>query len=81
MRTISIQDLKARLSLVLRQALSGTTVLVTRHNEAIAQIGPPVPGGVHRGVRGGLGRLEPALRRSGTKGRYLDVLRDDRGEG
>lgn len=78
MKQISIQDLKARLSGAVSEAESGCTILITRHNEPVAQLSPARPPHVHRGTRVGVGRLEPAMRR-GTKGRYLEVLMEDRG--
>jgi len=78
MKQISIQDLKARLSAAVAEAESGRTILITRHNEAVARLSPAHPPSVHRGQRVGTGRLTPALKR-GTKGRYLAVLLDDRG--
>jgi len=78
MKQISIQDLKARLSAAVAEAESGRTLLITRHNEAVATLGPALPPSVHHGARVGTGGLMPALRR-GTKGRYLAVLLDDRG--
>jgi prevent-host-death family protein len=79
MKRISIQDLKAQLSAAVAQAQSGSTIVVTRHNEPVAQLGPARPDHVHRGARVGAGRLKPAMRR-GTKGRYLAVLMEDRGD-
>jgi antitoxin (DNA-binding transcriptional repressor) of toxin-antitoxin stability system len=61
------------------EAESGTTIVITRHNEPVAQLGPAHLRHVHRGGRVGQGRLQPALKR-GTKGRYLAVLIDDRGQ-
>lgn len=78
MKRISVQDLKARLSGAIAEAEAGRTLLITRHSEAVAQLGPARPAHAHYGVRVGTGRLEPALRR-GTKGRYLTVLLQDRG--
>ena len=78
MKRVSIQDLKAQLSAVVAEAESGTTILITRHNEPVAQLGPALIAHVHRGARVGEGRITPALSR-GTKGRYLQILRDDRG--
>ena len=75
---MSIQDLKARLSAAVAEAESGSTIVVTRHNEPVAQLGPARLSQVHHGARVGTGRLEPAVKR-GTKGRYLAVLLDDRG--
>ncbi len=79
MKRISIQDLKARLSSAVTQAESGSTILITRHNEPVAQLGPPGPQQVHSGRLVGVTRLRPAVRRA-TKGRYLSVLMEDRGE-
>lgn len=78
MKRISIQDLKARLSSAIAETESGATLLITRHNEPVAQLGPVSPPHVHQGTAVGRGRLEPAIRR-GTKGRYLAVLLEDRG--
>jgi prevent-host-death family protein len=79
MKQISIQDLKARLSAAVAEAQSGRTIIVTRHNEPVAQLGPAGTHHVHRGQRVGSGRLKPAIRR-GTRGRYLEVLMEDRGD-
>ena len=79
MKQISIQDLKAGLSAAVAEAESGRTMLITRHNEPVAQLGPAGPPSVHRGSAVGRGRLTPALKR-GTKGRYLIVLLEDRGD-
>jgi len=79
MKQISIQTLKAQLSAVVAEAQSGRTIVVTRHNEPVAHLGPAQPAHVHPGRRPGAGRLKPAVKR-GTKGRYLKVLSEDRGE-
>lgn len=78
MKELSIQDLKARLSAAVAQAESGERILITRHSQTVAQLGPPAQPHVQRGSRIGRGDLAPALRR-GTKGRYLAVLLEDRG--
>ena len=77
MKKVSIQDLKANLSAVVAEAEEGRTIVVTRHNEPVAQLGPARAGNLHRGA--GRSRLTPAVTR-GTKGRYLKVLAEDRGE-
>lgn len=79
MKRISIQDLKARLSSVVERAQSGSTILITRHNEPVAQLGPVGPPHVRRGENVGAHRLKPAVT-CGTKGRYLTVLTEDRGQ-
>ncbi len=78
MKRISIQDLKARLSGAVADAESGATIVITRHNQPVAQLSPARPPHVHRGARAGTGRLKPALTR-GTRGRSLAVLLEDRG--
>jgi prevent-host-death family protein len=78
MKRISIQDLKARLSSVIAEAESGHTILITRHNQAVAQLCPPRSPMVHSGGAVGVARLRPAFKRA-TKGRYLSVLIEDRG--
>jgi len=78
MKQVSIQDLKARLSAAVAEAEAGRTIVITRHREPVAQLGPARPDSVHRGARVGTGRIRPAVKR-GTKGRYLAVLLDDRG--
>ena len=77
MKRISIQDLKAQLSAAVSEAESGGTIVITRHNEPVAQLSPAGPRQVHRGTRVGTGRLRAALK-TGTKGRYLAVLLQDR---
>lgn len=78
MKRIAIQHLKARLSAAVSESEAGATILITRHNEAVAQLGPVRRPFVHRGPGAGGSRLEPALKR-GTRGRYLAVLLEDRG--
>ena len=78
MESISITDLKGRLSSAVAEAEAGSTIIITRHNQPVAQLGPAQPADVHRGERVGIGRLEPALKRA-TKGRYLTTLLEDRG--
>jgi prevent-host-death family protein len=78
MKRLSIQDLKAQLSAAVSEAEAGATILITRHNDPVAQLGPARLERVHRGDHVSTGRIRPAMRRS-TKGRYLTVLLEDRG--
>jgi antitoxin (DNA-binding transcriptional repressor) of toxin-antitoxin stability system len=78
MKRISIQALKSQLSAVVTEAQAGATIIVTRHNEAVAQLGPAREAHVHRGKSVGEGRLKPAIKQ-GTGGRSLDILLEDRG--
>lgn len=79
MKKVSIKDLKAQLSAVVAEAESGKTVVITRHNAPVAQVGPATPSHTHRGRAAGSGRISPAVRKR-TKGRYLTVLLEDRGD-
>ena len=79
MKQVSIQDLKAQLSAVVAEAEAGGTIVITRHNEPVAQLGPAVAAYVHRGSRETPDRLTPAVRK-GSRGRYLAALLEDRGE-
>ena len=78
MKRVSIQDLKAGLSAAVAEAEAGRTIVITRHNEPVAQLGPARTEHLHRGELVGTARIHPALKR-GTKGRYLAVLLEDRG--
>ena len=78
MKMVSIQDLKASLSAMVAEAESGGTIIITRHNAPVAQLSPARTQPVHRGKDVGSGRIKPAVK-SGTKGRYLEVLLEDRG--
>ncbi len=78
MKRISIQDLKARLSSVVAEAESGGTIVITRHNQPVAQLGPP-DSHVHRAKGMARAALKPAIK-EGTNGRYLEVLLEDRGD-
>jgi prevent-host-death family protein len=78
MKMVSIQDLKAKLSAMVAEAESGDTIIITRHNAPVAQLRPARTESVHHGKNVGSGRLTAAVKR-GTKGRYLEVLLEDRG--
>jgi prevent-host-death family protein len=78
MKVVSIKDLKAKLSAMVAEAESGNTIIITRHNAPVAQLRPARTESVHRGKNVGSGRIRAAVKR-GTKGRYLEVLLEDRG--
>ena len=77
MRTISIQDLKQRLSEVIAAAEAGERFVITRHRKPVAELGSTEFGRLHVGAQFGAGRLSTVLE-GPTDGRYLEVLRDDR---
>ena len=79
MKQISIQDVKARLSAVVSEAEAGNTIVITRHNEPVAQMTPVHPQHIHRGKDVGKGGLKPAIKR-GTRIPYLEVVLKDRGD-
>ena len=78
MKKVSIQDLKAHLSEAVAEAHAGRRIVITRHNQPVAQLGPARAEHVHHGARVGMGRVKPVLKR-GTKGRSLAALLEDRG--
>src|SRR3990170_1818657 len=51
MKTVSIQDLKARLSAIVAQAEAGDTIVITRHHAPVAQVSPARMPDVHGGGR------------------------------
>ena len=79
MKQISIQDLKANLSVAISEAESGETIVITRHNEPVAQLISAHDHSIHKGKHFGTGGLKPAIKR-GRKIPYLDVLLQDRGD-
>ncbi len=76
MKVVSIQELKARLSALVAEAAAGTPILITRHKRAVARLAPVDPH-VHTGKRFGSAKLKGLLRNA-TRGRYLEVIADDR---
>ncbi|HEX5137145.1 MAG TPA: type II toxin-antitoxin system prevent-host-death family antitoxin [Planctomycetota bacterium] len=76
MQKIPIHELKRRLSELVAEAERGTPLLITRHSRVVAQLLPP-DAHVHIGARLGRGTPAPLLK-ARTKGRYLDVVADDR---
>ena len=76
MKRIPIHLLKRQLSALVAEAEEGRAILITRHKRVVARLCPP-EAHIHVGARFGTGRIKPLL--SGrTKGRYLDVIADDR---
>jgi prevent-host-death family protein len=76
MQKIPIHELKRRLSELVGQAEKGIPVEITRHRKVVARLLPPDTH-VHVGSRFGSGAPAPLLK-ARTKGRYLDVVADDR---
>lgn len=79
MKTVSIQDLKQRLSALIDEAAAGETIVITKHKQPVATLGAAGPNHVHTGKYFGKHSLTRLLR-SATKGRYLEVLADDRSD-
>jgi prevent-host-death family protein len=78
-KQISIQDLKAKLSTAISEAESGSTIVITRHNEPVAKLIPARPQFIHTGRNAGKGGIKPALKR-GARLPYLELLLEDRGD-
>lgn len=77
MSTVGIDELRRRLSELIRQAEGGARVVVTRHNRPVVQLTAADTLRVHQGSRFGTGKLGPAVRK-GSQGAYLRVLEEDR---
>jgi antitoxin (DNA-binding transcriptional repressor) of toxin-antitoxin stability system len=78
MKTVSLQELKARLSELVAEAAAGGSIVITKHGRSIAQLGAVSRPHLRVGSRVGKGGgLKPFLKIS-TKGRYLEVLEEDR---
>ena len=77
MKEVSIKDLKRHLSAILAEAASGADVLILKHNRPWARVTAARTAHVRVGARFGRGALRP-LFRNATKGRFLEVLLDDR---
>jgi prevent-host-death family protein len=78
MKQISIKDLKARLSAAVAEAESGETIVITRHNRAVAKLCPS-DSHVHYPKSDDRPALKPAIKH-GKKIPYLEVLLEDRGD-
>lgn len=76
MKKVPLHELKRRLSALVSEVEAGESFLVTRHKRVVAQLVPPTPH-LHVGSLFGDGTITPLLR-GRTKGRYLDVIADDR---
>lgn len=79
MKTVSIQDLKQRLSALIDEAAAGETIVITKHRQPVATLGAVAPSHVHTGKHFGRRSLTRLLRNA-TKGHYLQVLGEDRRE-
>lgn len=77
MKTVSLQDLKRHLSALVTEAAKGETILITKHDKPIARLDAAGSQYLHVGDLVGTGGIKRLLRNA-TKGRYLDILLDDR---
>ena len=80
MTSVTIQELKQAMAAVLKRVGLGEWITVLKHGKPIARLGPPSEPGLHVGSRfGSATRITPFGRRL-TRGAYLAVLADDRGQ-
>jgi prevent-host-death family protein len=77
MKTVSIEELKRRLSSSIARAAAGERLVITKHGRPVAALGPVGLEHVHVGDRVGRAHLTP-LFRAATHGEYLTVLLEDR---
>ena len=76
MKSVPIHELKRFLSRLIARAEAGESLAVTRHKRVVARIVPP-QASLHVGRAFGNGSIRPLLK-GATRGRYLDVIADDR---
>ena len=79
MKQMRIQDLKAHLSTAVSEAEAGATIIITRHNQPIAQLSPLRSPHVHYGSKADASELRSAIQ-GGTNGRIFEILDEDRGD-
>lgn len=79
MKKMRIQDLKAHLSIAVAEAEAGATIVITRHNQPIAQLSPLRSPHVNYGANADASDLTAAIQ-GGTNGRIFEILEDDRGD-
>ncbi len=77
MKTVSIDELKRRLSSLIDEAAAGGQILITKHRRPVATLCAADVAHVRVGPRFGRGALKPLLR-APTHGAYLEVLAEDR---
>ncbi|MBI2377799.1 MAG: type II toxin-antitoxin system Phd/YefM family antitoxin [Deltaproteobacteria bacterium] len=80
MKSVPIHDLKRNLAATIELAASGERIVVTRHDKPVAVLISASNERIRVGARFGQARLAPLFKRA-TKGRYLEVLDDDRRSG
>jgi prevent-host-death family protein len=77
MKTVSIDELKRRLSSFIDQAARGTRITITKHRRPVASLSPAGAEHLHVGSKFGKGTIKP-LMQAPTQGEYLKALDDDR---
>jgi prevent-host-death family protein len=76
-KRVSTHELKRDLASAIAEAEKGGQVLITRHNRPVALLVSARDEHLHRGKDFGNASLQPVLK-GRTKGRYLEVLQEDR---
>lgn len=78
MKHVSLKDLKSNLAHLAHEASQGAQIEITRYNRPYITLGPTHAEGLRVGNQLGKGNLEP-MTRNGSRGRFLEVLIEDRG--
>ncbi len=79
MKEVTLQDLKKNLFGLVAEAEGGEQVVITRHKKPVAQLISAGQEHVRTGRRFGKAKFTPVLK-GPTRGRYLEVLAEDRKE-
>ncbi len=80
MKKVSMYQLKQELASVIAEAEGGGEVVITRHNRPVARLVPAEIQHLHIGPEFGEADLHPAIHEA-TRGRYLELVLEDRKEG
>lgn len=77
MKSVSIQELKQNLSVLLDEAAAGNPIQVTRHNRPLVILSPARKAGIRVGSRVGES-ITRGPYKNATNGEYLKILLEDR---
>lgn len=79
MKSISLRVLKENLSRYTEQAARGEPIQVTRYNKPFVYLMPALGQSQRVGTRAGQHEFRPVSKRA-TRGRFLEVLNEDRND-
>lgn len=78
MKEIPLKTLKDHFAEITAEVAAGTPIEVTKYHKPYLRMVPSGTSSTHYGKNYGKGTLTPALPKAKTKGRYLEILLEDR---